>query len=54
MGKSKHKITSWSQYNKALVNRGFLPFWIGEQAIKACDVPNIMVALDEDIYFDVV
>lgn len=35
MGKSKHKITNWSQYNKALVNRGSLTFWIDEQAIKS-------------------
>ncbi len=35
MGKSKHKIANWSQYNKALVNRGSLTFWIDEQAIKS-------------------
>jgi len=35
MGKSKHKITNWSQYNKALVKRGSLTFWIDEQAIKS-------------------
>ena len=33
MGKSKHRITNWPQYNKALVNRGSLSFWIDEQAI---------------------
>lgn len=33
MGKSKHCITNWSQYNKALVNRGSLTFWIDDQAI---------------------
>ena len=33
MGKSKHRITNWSQYNKALVNRGSLTFWIDDQAI---------------------
>lgn len=35
MGKSKHKITNWSKYNKALVNRGSLTFWIDKQAIKS-------------------
>jgi hypothetical protein len=34
MGKSKHRITNWPEYNKALVNRGSLTFWIDEQAIK--------------------
>jgi len=33
MEKAKHKITNWSQYNKALVNRGSMTFWIDEQAI---------------------
>jgi hypothetical protein len=36
MGKSKHRITNWPEYNKALVNRGSLTFWIDEQAIKQC------------------
>jgi hypothetical protein len=35
MVKSKRKITNWSQYNKALVNRGSLTFWIDEQAIQS-------------------
>jgi hypothetical protein len=34
MGKSKHRITNWPEYNKAFVNRGSLTFWIDEQAIK--------------------
>jgi hypothetical protein len=34
MGKSKHRITNWPEYNKALVNRGSLTFWIDVQAIK--------------------
>jgi hypothetical protein len=34
MGKSKHRITNWPEYNKALVNRGSLTFWIDEQALK--------------------
>jgi hypothetical protein len=35
MGKAKYKITNWSQYNKALVNRGSLTFWIDEKAIQS-------------------
>jgi hypothetical protein len=35
MGKSKHNITNWSQYNKAHVNRGSLTFRVDEQAIKS-------------------
>jgi hypothetical protein len=34
MGKSKHRIPNWPEYNKALANRGSLTFWIDEQAIK--------------------
>ncbi|MGL5335789.1 MAG: transposase, partial [Enterovibrio sp.] len=33
MGKSRHRIINWSQYNKALTNRGSLTFWIDEPAI---------------------
>ncbi|MGK0273473.1 MAG: hypothetical protein ACI88H_004154 [Cocleimonas sp.] len=35
IGKSKRKMTNWSQYNKALVNRGSLTFWIDEQTIQS-------------------
>jgi len=34
MGKSKHKIRNWKQYNHALVQRGSLTVWMDEQAIK--------------------
>jgi len=34
MGKSKHKISNWKQYNQALVQRGSLTIWMTEQAIK--------------------
>lgn len=34
MGKSKHKIHNWKQYNQALVQRGSLTIWMDEQAIK--------------------
>ncbi|GEA52362.1 IS5 family transposase [Vibrio inusitatus NBRC 102082] len=32
MGKSKHKIINWSEYNKALVNRGSITFWVDDSA----------------------
>ena len=32
MGKSKGKITNWPEYNKALVNRGSVTFWIDDSA----------------------
>ncbi|PRM91000.1 IS5/IS1182 family transposase, partial [Arcobacter cryaerophilus gv. occultus] len=28
MGKSLNPITNWSQYNRSLINRGSLTFWI--------------------------
>ena len=39
MGKAKGKITNWSEYNQALVNRGSITFWIDAAAIDAwhCD-----------------
>ena len=33
MGKAKHKVTNWSQYNKALVNRGSINFWVDVAAM---------------------
>ncbi len=33
MGKAKHKISNWQQYNQALVNRGSLTVWMDDEAI---------------------
>lgn len=33
MGKAKQKISNWSAYNRALVNRGSVTFWIDDKAI---------------------
>ena len=33
MPKPRYKTTHWKQYNKALINRGSLTFWIDEEAI---------------------
>ncbi len=33
MPKPRDKTTNWTQYNKALINRGSLTFWIDEEAI---------------------
>ncbi|VEI64775.1 Transposase DDE domain [Serratia fonticola] len=35
MAKQKFKITNWAAYNKALVNRGSLTFWLDESVIHA-------------------
>ncbi|PCS22013.1 Mobile element protein [Candidatus Enterovibrio escicola] len=35
MGKGKHKISTWKQYNQVLVNRSSVTFWINVAAIKA-------------------
>lgn len=35
MAKQKFKITNWTAYNKALINRGSLTFWLDESAIQA-------------------
>lgn len=34
MGKARHNISNWGQYNRALVNRGSLTFWMDEEAIE--------------------
>jgi len=34
MGQSLSKITNWSAYNKALVQRGALTFWMDESVIE--------------------
>jgi hypothetical protein len=31
----KFRITNWSTYNKALINRGSLTFWLDDEAIQA-------------------
>jgi hypothetical protein len=36
VAKQKFKITNWAAYNKALVNRGSLTFWLDESAIQSC------------------
>ncbi|WP_275045026.1 hypothetical protein [Aeromonas salmonicida] len=28
MGKALHPITNWPQYNRSLINRGSLTFWV--------------------------
>lgn len=41
VAKQKFKITNWATYNKVLVNRGSLTFWLDESAIQAWyDDPN--------------
>lgn len=35
MGKSKSKITNWKEYNKALVQRGSLTFWVDDSAVES-------------------
>ncbi|MEB6694821.1 transposase, partial [Escherichia coli] len=35
VAKQKFKITNWSTYNKALINRGSLTFWLDNEAIQA-------------------
>lgn len=34
MGKARHNICNWRQYNRALVNPGSLTFWMDEEAIR--------------------
>jgi hypothetical protein len=33
MSQTRYKTTNWTQYNKALINRGSLTFWIDEEVI---------------------
>ena len=35
MAKQKFKITNWRNYNKALINRGSLTFWLDDETIQA-------------------
>lgn len=39
MGKARNKISNWSSYNRALVNRGSVTFWIDDKAVRQwhCD-----------------
>ncbi|MFB2829378.1 IS5/IS1182 family transposase, partial [Aeromonas jandaei] len=34
MGTSFHPITNWPQYNKSLINRGSLTFWVDAEAMR--------------------
>ncbi|EPX9584706.1 IS5/IS1182 family transposase, partial [Klebsiella pneumoniae] len=33
VAKQKFKITNWLTYNKALINRGSITFWLDDEAI---------------------
>ena len=33
MAKQKFRITNWPTYNKALINRGSLTFWLDDETI---------------------
>ncbi|EJB6748246.1 transposase, partial [Escherichia coli] len=35
VAKQKFKIINWKTYNKALINRGSLTFWLDDEAIQA-------------------
>nr|WP_284700506.1 transposase [Serratia symbiotica] len=35
MAKQKFRITNWKAYNKALITRGSLTFWVDETALHA-------------------
>ncbi|HCB2345199.1 TPA: IS5 family transposase, partial [Klebsiella pneumoniae] len=35
VAKQKFRITNWSTYNKALIHRGSLTFWLDDEAIQA-------------------
>jgi len=34
MSKQKYRIRNWADYNKSLINRGSITFWINEESIK--------------------
>ncbi|BCQ34664.1 hypothetical protein ERHA54_21430 [Erwinia rhapontici] len=34
MENQKFRITNWNAYNKALVNRGSITFWLDEEAFR--------------------
>ncbi|WP_423740008.1 transposase, partial [Enterobacter roggenkampii] len=34
VAKQKFKITNWPTYNKALINRGSITFWLDDEAIQ--------------------
>jgi hypothetical protein len=35
VAKQKYKITNWKAYNKALIRRGSITFWLDDEAIQA-------------------
>lgn len=35
VAKQKFRITNWKTYNKALINRGSITFWLDDEAIQA-------------------
>ncbi len=40
MGKSLHPITNWHQYNKSLIDRDSLTFWVDADAVDADAIDN--------------
>ncbi|WP_150142267.1 hypothetical protein [Candidatus Enterovibrio escicola] len=53
MGKVKHKINNWKQYNQALVNLGSMTFWINDAAIKAWLCQSITVIMTVNLYLSI-
>ncbi|XUU89715.1 hypothetical protein ACRHHP_01455 [Salmonella enterica subsp. enterica serovar Infantis] len=36
MAKQKFRTTNWRNYNKALIHRDAIAFWLDDEAIQAC------------------
>ena len=50
MGKARNKINNWKQYNRALVNRGTITFWIDDEAINFSDVSIETALMIKEIF----
>lgn len=33
MSKKDYRVRNWSQYNKSLINRGSITFWLDEKSL---------------------
>lgn len=40
MSQAKHNISNWTRYNRALINRGLLGFWMDNAAIRHWHCPQ--------------
>jgi hypothetical protein len=51
MSKQKFKVTNWRNYNKALINRCSVTFWLDDEAIQTWYEPAIRTSRERPQHY---